>query len=50
MSEGPQCVHRVAGEAPVSSSAEEESPAHSDFPPYLVPPVKGDLFHVGDDA
>lgn len=50
MSEGPECVQRAAGEVRVSFSAVGASPAHSDFPPYLVPPVKGDLFHVGDDA
>jgi len=45
----PGCSGTAAGEARVSTPG--ATPAPSKFSPaYLVPSIKGDLFHIGNDA
>lgn len=47
----PKCLERAGGEAQGGSGTAGATLTPSNFsPPYLVPSVKGDLFHVGNDA
>lgn len=51
MSEGPKLLGKGSREVWVGSSIAEVTPTLSSFSsPYLVASVKGDLFHVGNDA